>query len=138
MTNFSLADGDAAGNVRCPVSRRALVAGFAGALGATAAEHQHRQAHPEQGSRHGQRPQDRRRGLVRGEWTHRPERGLPGAQSVVPLTRSHRPRWLPPGRRAPWRACAPAPRWVPINAQLTASAGSASCASSRGSAVPAC
>lgn len=38
MTNFPLADGDAAENVRCPVSRRgALVAGLTGALGATAA-----------------------------------------------------------------------------------------------------
>jgi hypothetical protein len=37
MTNFPLADGDAAQNVRGPVSRRALVAGLAGALGATAA-----------------------------------------------------------------------------------------------------
>jgi hypothetical protein len=36
MTNFPLAGGDAAGNVRGPVSRRALVAGLAGALGATA------------------------------------------------------------------------------------------------------
>jgi hypothetical protein len=33
MTNSSLADGYAAENVRCPVSRRALVAGLAGALG---------------------------------------------------------------------------------------------------------
>jgi hypothetical protein len=37
MTKFPLADGDAAQNVRGPVSRRALVAGLAGALGATAA-----------------------------------------------------------------------------------------------------
>lgn len=34
--NSSLADGDATENVRCPVSRRALVAWLAGALGATA------------------------------------------------------------------------------------------------------
>jgi len=37
MTNFPLAGGDAAQNVRGPVSRRALIAGLAGALGATAA-----------------------------------------------------------------------------------------------------
>ena len=37
----------------------------------SSSEHQHRhsQAHPEQGSRHRQRPPDRRRGLVRGELT---------------------------------------------------------------------
>jgi hypothetical protein len=93
MTNFSLADGDAAENVRCPVSRRALVAGFADALGATAAEHQHRQAHAEQGSRHGQRPQDRRRGLVRGELTHpRNRRVLTGADPVTQAINRHWPR----------------------------------------------
>jgi hypothetical protein len=37
MTNSPLANGDAAQNVRGQVSRRALVAGPAGALGATAA-----------------------------------------------------------------------------------------------------
>ena len=37
MTNSPLANGDAAQNVRGQVSRRALVAGLAGALGATAA-----------------------------------------------------------------------------------------------------
>jgi hypothetical protein len=36
MTSFPLADGEAAENVRGPVSRRALVAGLAGALGASA------------------------------------------------------------------------------------------------------
>jgi hypothetical protein len=55
---WGYAPGHPSENVRCPVSRWALVAGLAGALGTTAAEHQHRhrQAHPEQGSRHGQRP----------------------------------------------------------------------------------